>query len=148
MQRIRSHFHRCEATKPLAGCMVVLGRFFLHADFPVWLPPTHFTNQTSPFRLLKRAFGFDAWVPLLVCWPSPAASACGRVTAQNLAPGLICLSMNSVTLIFAQVLDRKRPHDGSIQMILFHENVSILARPANFSVSEAGPFSLDARRSR
>src|SRR6267154_2775267 len=128
------NFQRCGGNKLLAGSGGRFGTLFLRADFPVCCPQSLHQATHRLFGFSRRAFGFDRG----------SAFWCGghRGRPQHFAG----LSRKTWRLAYravpdsghvdvAQVLDRKRSHDGADTNDSVHEKcLHARRRPADFSV--------------
>jgi putative oxidoreductase len=131
----------------LAGRSSRFGTLFLRADFLV-RAPNHFTKQTI-------AFSASQGVPL--AWIAVPLSGLVAIAGglsillgyrAKLGAWLIVLFLIPVTLMLHKFWTARDPMMAQIQMILFMKNVSMLGGALLVSQFGAGPFSLDARRSR
>jgi len=129
------------------GAVVVLGRFFFALIF-LFAAPNHFTRQTI-------AFSASQGVPL-ACIAVPLSGVVAIAGGLSILLGyraklgawLIVLFLIPVTLMLHKFWTVQDPMMAQIQMILFMKNVSMLGGALLISQFGAGPFSLDARRSR
>jgi len=136
-----------EATNFWQGAVVVLGRFFFALIFLI-AAPNHFTKQTIAFSASQ---GVPlAWIAVPL---SGALAIAGGLSIllgyrAKLGAWLIVLFLIPVTLMLHKFWTVADPMMAQIQMILFMKNVSMLGGALLISQFGAGPFSLDARRSR
>lgn len=139
-----------EAISFWQGAVVVLGRFFFALIF-LFAAPNHFTEQTIAF---SSSQGVPlAWIAVPL---SGAVAIAGGLSIllgyrPKLGAWLIVLFLIPVALMlhkFWTVTDPMRAQIQQIQMILFMENVSRLGGALLITQFGAGPFSMDARRSR
>jgi len=136
-----------EATSFWEGAVVVLGRLLFALIFLV-AGANHFN---------KQAIGYAAsqGVPLAsIAVPLSGVLAIGGGLSillgyrAKLGAWLIVLFLIPVTLMMHKFWTVTDPMMTQIQMILFMKNVSMLGGALLISHFGAGPFSLDARRSR
>lgn len=136
-----------EATTLSQGAVVVLGRFFFALIF-VMAGANHFSKQSIGYAV-------SAGVPL----PSIAVPLSGVLAIAGglsilvgyrtkLGAWIIALFLIPVTLMMHNFWTVTDPMMAQIQMILFMKNVSMLGGALLLSHFGAGPFSLDARRTR
>ena len=129
------------------GAVVVLGRFFFALIFLV-AAPNHFTRQTIAFSASQGV----PWASIAVPLSGVLAIAGGLSILlgyrARLGAWLIVLFLIPVTLMLHKFWSVQDPMMAQIQMILFMKNVSMLGAALLLSQFGAGPFSLDARRSR
>jgi putative oxidoreductase len=135
------------ATSFWQGAVVVLGRFFFALIF-LMAGANHFN---------KQAIGYAAsqGVPLAaIAVPLSGVVAIGGGLSillgyrAKLGAWLIVLFLVPVSLMMHKFWTVTDPMMAQIQMILFMKNVSMLGGALLISQFGAGPFSLDARRSR
>src|SRR5712692_11774425 len=136
-----------EARNFSQGAVVVLGRFFFVLIF-LMAGPLHFSKP-------EVAYAAAQGVPLasiLVPFSGVLAIAGGLSILlgyrAKLGAWLIVLFLIPVTLMLHKFWTVTDPMMAQIQMILFMKNVSMLGGALLISQFGAGPFSLDARRSR
>jgi putative oxidoreductase len=135
-----------EAISFWQGAVVVLGRFFFALIF-LFAAPNHFTKQTI-------AFSASQGVPLAsIAVPLSGVAIAGGLSIllgyrAKLGAWLIVLFLIPVTLMLHKFWTVADPMMAQIQMILFMKNISMLGGALLISQFGAGPFSLDARRSR
>jgi putative oxidoreductase len=126
-----------EATNFGQGAVVVLGRFFFALIF-LMAGANHFNKQTIGYAASQGV---------------PLAAIAGGLSIllgyrANLGAWLIVLFLVPVSLMMHKFWTVTDPMMAQIQMILFMKNVSMLGGALLVSQFGAGPFSLDARRSR
>ncbi len=136
-----------EATSFSQGAVVVLGRFFFALIF-LFAAPNHFAKQTIAFSASQGVPFASIAVPL-----SGVVAIAGGLSIllgyrAKLGAWLIVLFLIPVTLMLHKFWTVQDPMMAQIQMILFMKNVSMLGGALLISQFGAGPFSLDARRSR
>jgi putative oxidoreductase len=136
-----------EATGFWQGAVVVLGRF-LFASIFLFAAPNHFTKQTIAFSASQGVPLASIAVPL-----SGVVAIAGGLSIllgyrAKLGAWLIVLFLVPVSLMLHKFWTIQDPMMAQLQMILFMKNVSMLGGALLISQFGAGPFSLDARRSR
>jgi putative oxidoreductase len=129
------------------GAVVVLGRFLFALIF-LMVVPNHFSRQTIAFAASQGVPLASIAVPL-----SGVLSGAGGLSIllgyrAKLGAWLIVLFLVPVTLMMHKFWTVQDPMMAQIQMILFMKNVAMLGAALLISQFGAGPFSLDARRSR
>jgi len=136
-----------EATSFWHGAVVVLGRFFFALIFLV-SGPLHFSKQ-------EVAYAAAQGVPLpsiLVPFSGLLALAGGLSILlgyrAKLGAWLIVLFLVPVTVMMHNFWAVHDPMMAQVHMAFFMKNVSMLGGALLISQFGAGPFSLDARRSR
>jgi putative oxidoreductase len=129
------------------GAVVVLGRFFFVLIF-LMSGPLHFFKQ-------EVAYAAAQGVPLasiLVPFSGVLAFAGGLSILlgyrAKLGAWLLVLFLVPVTVMMHNFWAVHDPMMAQMQMILFMKNVAMLGGALLISQFGAGPFSLDARRSR
>ncbi len=136
-----------EATSSWQGVVVVLGRFFFVLIF-LMAGANHFSRQTIAFSASQGVPLASIAVPL-----SGVLSIAGGLSIllgyrAKLGAWLIVLFLVPVTVMMHKFWLVQDPMMAQIQMILFMKNVAMLGGALLISQLGAGPFSLDARRSR
>src|SRR6266513_819852 len=136
-----------EATSFWQGAVVALGRFFFALIF-LFAAPNHFTKQTIAFSASQGVPLASIAVPL-----SGVVAIAGGLSIllgyrAKLGAWLIVLFLIPVTLMLHKFWTVQDPMMAQMQMILFMKNVSLFGGALLISQFGAGPFSLDARRSR
>jgi putative oxidoreductase len=139
--------HGAEATSFSQGAVVVLGRFFFALIF-LMAGANHFSSQTIAFAASQGVPLASIAVPL-----SGVLSIAGGLSIllgyrARLGAWLIVLFLVPVTVMMHKFWLVQDPMMAQIQMILFMKNVAMLGGALLISQLGAGPFSLDARRSR
>jgi putative oxidoreductase len=127
--------------------LVVLGRFFFALIF-LLAGANHFSKQTIGYAASQGVPLASIAVPL-----SGALAIAGGLSIllgyrAKLGAWLIVLFLVPVTLMMHKFWTVTDPMMAQIQMILFMKNVSMLGGALLITQFGAGPFSLDARRSR
>jgi putative oxidoreductase len=135
------------ATSFWQSAVVVLGRFFFAVIF-VMAGSNHFSKQTIAFSASQGVPLASIAVPL-----SGVLAIAGGLSIllgyrAKLGAWLIVLFLIPVTLMMHKFWTVTDPMMAQLQMILFMKNVSMLGGALLISQFGAGPFSLDARRSR
>jgi putative oxidoreductase len=136
-----------EAISFWQSAVVVLGRFFFALIF-LFAAPNHFTKQTIAFSASQGVPLAGIAVPL-----SGVIAIAGGVSIllgyrAKLGAWLLVLFLVPVTLMLHKFWTVTDPMMAQIQMILFLKSVSMLGGALLITQFGAGPFSLDARRSR
>ena len=139
--------HGAETRSFSQGVVVVLGRFFFALIF-LMAAPNHFSAKTIAFSASQGVPLASIAVPL-----SGVVAIAGGLSIllgyrAKLGAWLIVLFLIPVTLMLHKFWTVTDPMMAQIQMILFMKNVSMLGGALLISHFGAGPFSLDARRSR
>jgi putative oxidoreductase len=136
-----------ETTSFAQGAVVVLGRLFFVLIF-LMSGPLHFSKQDV-------AYAVSAGVPLasiLVPLSGVLAIAGGLSILlgyrAKLGSWLLVIFLVPVTLMMHKFWGVQDPMMAQIQMAMFMKNVSMLGAALLITQFGAGPFSLDARRSR
>jgi putative oxidoreductase len=129
------------------AAVVVLGRFFFALIF-LLASPNHFSRHTIAFAASQGVPLASILVPV-----SGVLGIAGGLSIllgyrAKLGAWLIVLFLVPVTLMMHKFWTVTDPMMWQLQMILFMKNVSILGGVLLISQFGAGPFSLDARRSR
>ncbi len=136
-----------EATSFSQGAVVVLGRFFFVLIF-LMSGPLHFSKQ-------EVAYAAAQGVPLasiLVPFSGVLAFAGGLSILlgyrAKLGAWLLVLFLVPVTVMMHNFWAVRDPMMAQMHMGMFMKNVAMLGSALLISQFGAGPFSLDARRSR
>ena len=129
------------------GAVVVLGRFFFALIF-LMAVANHCSRQPIAFSASQGVPLASIAVPF-----SGVLAIAGGLSVllgyrARLGAWLIALFLIPVTLMMHKFWLVQDPMMAQIQMILFMKNVSMLGGALLISQFGAGPFSLDARRSR
>jgi putative oxidoreductase len=129
------------------GAVVVLGRFFFAVIF-LLAGANHFNKQTIGYAASQGV----PWASIAVPLSGVVAIAGGLSILlgyrAKIGAWLIVLFLIPVTLMMHKFWTVQDPMMAQVQMILFMKNVSMLGGALLISEFGAGPFSLDARRSR
>ena len=136
-----------EAASFWQGTVVVLGRFLFALIF-LMAGANHFNKQTIGYAASQGVPLAAIAVPL-----SGVLAIAGGLSIllgyrAQLGGWLIVLFLVPVSLMMHKFWTVTDPMMAQIQMILFMKNVSMLGGALLISHFGAGPFSLDARRSR
>jgi putative oxidoreductase len=136
-----------ETTSLSQGAVVVLGRFSFALIF-LMAGANHFNRQTIGYAASQGVPLASIAVPL-----SGVLAIAGGLSIllgyrAKLGAWLIALFLVPVTLMMHKFWTVQDPMMAQIQMILFMKNVAMLGGALLISQFGAGPFSLDARRSR
>jgi putative oxidoreductase len=139
--------HGAEARSFPQAAVVVLGRFFYVLIF-LMAGSNHFSKQTIAYAASQGVPLASIAVPL-----SGVLAIAGGLSIllgyrAKLGAWLIVLFLIPVTLMLHKFWAVQDPMMAQIQMILFMKNVAMLGGALLISQFGAGPFSLDARRSR
>ena len=136
-----------EATGYWQGAVVVLGRFFFALIF-LMAGANHFNKQSIGYAASQGVPLAAIAVPL-----SGALAIAGGLSIllgyrAKLGAWLVVLFLVPVTFMMHKFWTVTDPMTAQIQMIMFMKNISMLGGALLVSQLGAGPFSLDARRSR
>ena len=136
-----------EAISSWQGAVVVLGRFLFALIF-LMAGANHFNKQIIGYAASQGVPLASVAVPL-----SGVVAIAGGLSIllgyrAKLGAWLIVLFLVPVSLMMHKFWAVTDPMMAQIQMILFMKNVSMLGGALLISQCGAGPFSLDARRSR
>jgi putative oxidoreductase len=139
--------HGVEATSFSQGAVVVLGRFLFALIF-LMAGANHFNKQTIGYAASQGVPLASILVPL-----SGVIAIAGGLNIllgyrAKLGAWLLVLFLIPVSLMMHKFWTVQDPMLAQLQMILFMKNVSMLGGALLISQFGAGPFSLDARRSR
>jgi len=135
------------ATSLGQGAVVVLGRLLFAVIF-LMAGSNHFNKQTIGYAASQGVPLASIAVPL-----SGVLAMLGGLSIllgyrAKLGAWLIVLFLIPVTLMMHKFWTVSDPMMEQIQMVMFMKNVSMLGGALLISYFGAGPFSLDARRSR
>jgi putative oxidoreductase len=141
------NFQKCTATSFGQGAVAVLGRLLFAVIF-VMAGANHFNKQTIGYAASQGVPLASIAVPL-----SGVLAILGGLSIllgyrARLGAWLIVLFLIPVTLMMHKFWTISDPMMAQIQMVMFMKNVSMLGGALLISHFGAGPFSLDARRSR
>jgi putative oxidoreductase len=136
-----------EAISFRQGAAVVLGRFLFALIF-LMAGANHFNKQTIGYAASQGVPLASVAVPL--SGVLAIAGGLSILLGYRAKPGawLIVLFLIPVTLMMHKFWTVTDPMMAQIQMIMFMKNVSMLGGALLIAQFGAGPFSLDARRSR
>jgi putative oxidoreductase len=136
-----------EATSFSQGAVVILGRFFFVLIF-LMSGPLHFSKQEVAYAAVQGV----PLASLLVPFSGVLAFAGGLSILlgyrAKLGAWLIVLFLVPVTVMMHNFWAVHDPMMAQVHMAFFMKNVSMLGGALLISQFGAGPFSLDARRSR
>jgi putative oxidoreductase len=129
------------------GAVVVLGRFFFALIF-LMAGANHFSRQTIGYAASQGVPLASIAVPL--SGVLAIAGGLSILLGYRAKPGawLIVLFLVPVTLMMHKFWAVQDPMMAQMQMVMFMKNVAMLGGALLISQFGAGPFSLDARRSR
>jgi putative oxidoreductase len=138
--------YRTEAGAP-NGTLVVLGRLLFTLIF-IMSGPNHFSKQMIGYAAAQGVPLASIAVPL-----SGIIALAGGLSIllgyrAKIGAWLIVLFLAVVTPTMHKFWGISNPMTAQMQMIMFMKNVSMLGGALLISQFGAGPFSLDARRSR
>jgi putative oxidoreductase len=136
-----------EATSFWEGVVVVLGRFLFALIF-VMAGANHFNKQTIGYAVSQGVPLAATAVPLAGVLAIVGGLSILLGYRAKLGAWLIVLFLIPVSLMMHKFWTVQDPMMAQIQMIMFMKNVSMLGGALLISQFGAGPFSLDARRSR
>jgi putative oxidoreductase len=136
-----------ENTSVAKGAVVLLGRFFFAAIF-LTAGPNHFAKQTIGYAASQGVPLASIAVPV-----SGLLALIGGLSIllgyrAKVGAWLIALFLTVVTLTMHKFWTVTDPMMAQVQMIMFMKNVAMLGGALLLSQFGAGPWSLDARRSR
>jgi len=136
-----------EATSFWQGALVVSGRFLFALIF-LMAGANHFNKQTIGYAASQGVPLAAIAVPLFG-FPAIAGGLSILLGYRaKLGAWLIVLFLVPVSLMMHKFWTVTDPMMAQIQMVLFMKNVSMLGGALLISQFGAGPFRLDARRSR
>jgi putative oxidoreductase len=136
-----------EASSLPQAAVVVLGRFFYVFIF-LMAGSNHFSKQTIAYAASQGVPLASIAVPLSGLLAIAGGLSILLGYRAKLGAWLIVLFLIPVTLMLHKFWAVEDPMMAQMQMILFMKNVAMLGGALLISQFGAGPFSLDARRSR
>lgn len=136
-----------EATSFWQGAVVVLGRFFFAAIF-LMAGANHFNKQTIGYAASQGVPLASIAVPFAGVLAIAGGLSILLGYRAKLGAWLIVLFLIPVTLMMHKFWTVSDPMMAQMQMIMFMKNASMLGGALLITQLGAGPFSLDARRSR
>jgi putative oxidoreductase len=139
--------HGAETRSFPQGAVVVSGRFFFALIF-LMAGANHFSRQTIAFAASQGVPLASLAVPLSGVLAIAGGLGILLGYRAKLGAWLIVVFLVPVTLMMHKFWTVQNPMMAQMQMILFMKNVSMLGGALLISQFGAGPFSLDARRSR
>ena len=139
--------YSAENTSAANGAIVLLGRLFFAAIF-LTAGPNHFAKQTIGYAASQGVPLASIAVPV-----SGLLAIIGGLSIllgyrPKIGAWLIVLFLALVTPAMHKFWTVTDPMMAQIQMIMFFKNISMLGGALLISQFGAGPWSLDARRSR
>ena len=129
------------------SAVVVLGRFLFALIFVV-AGANHFSKQTIGYAASQGVPLAAIAVPLSGVMAIVGGLSILLGYRAKLGAWLIALFLIPVSLMMHKFWGVQDPTMAQIQMVMFMKNVSMLGGSLLISQFGAGPFSLDARRSR
>src|SRR5260370_22020333 len=139
--------HGVETTSFSQGAVVVLGRFLFALIF-LMAGANHFNKQAIGYAASQGVPLAAITVPLSGVLAIDGGLSILLGYRAKLGVWLIVLFLVPVSLMMHKFWTVTDPMMAQIQMVLFMKNVSMLGGALLVSQFGAGPFSLDARRSR
>jgi putative oxidoreductase len=136
-----------ETATPGRGVVVLLGRLFFALIF-LMSGPNHFSKQTIAYAASQGVPLASIAVPLSGLLALAGGLSILLGYRAKVGAWLIVLFLVPVTFTMHKFWGITDPMTAQIQMIMFMKNVSMLGGALLISQFGAGPFSLDARRSR
>lgn len=136
-----------EARSVPQGAVVVLGRFFFALIF-LMAGANNFSRQAIGYAASQGVPLASIAVPLSAVLAVAGGLSILLGYRAKLGAWLIVLFLVPVTLMMHKFWVVQDPMMAQMQMIMFMKNVSMLGGALLISQFGAGPFSLDARRSR
>jgi putative oxidoreductase len=135
------------ATSFWHGAVVVLGRFLFALIF-LMAGANHFSKQTIGYAASQGVPLASTAVPLAGVLAIAGGLSILLGYRAKLGAWFIVLFLVPVTFMMHKFWTVQDPMMAQIQMIMFMKNISMLGGALLISQFGAGPFSLDARRSR
>jgi putative oxidoreductase len=129
------------------GAVVVLGRLLFAVIF-VMAGSNHFNTQTIGYAASQGVPLASIAVPLSGVFAILGGLSILLGYRAKLGAWFIVLFLVPVTLMMHKFWTVSDPMMAQMQMVMFMKNVSMLGGALLVSYFGAGPFSLDARRSR
>lgn len=136
-----------ETTSFWQGAVVVLGRFLFSLIF-VMAGANHFNRQIIGYAASQGVPWASIAVPLAGVLAIAGGLSIMLGYRARLGALLIVLFLVPVSFMMHKFWTVQDPMMAQIQMIMFMKNLSMLGGALLISHFGAGPFSLDARRSR
>ena len=136
-----------ENTTVAKSAIVFLGRLFFAAIF-VTAGPNHFTKQAIGYAASQGAPLASIAVPVAGLLAIVGGLSILLGYRAKVGAWLIALFLIPVTFIMHKFWTVTDPLMAQIQMIMFMKNVAMLGGALLISQFGAGPWSLDARRTR
>jgi len=139
--------HGVEGNTVLQPVIVLLGRLLFALIF-LMSAPHHFTKAAIAYAAAQGVPLASVAVPLSGVLALLGALSIILGYRARLGAWLIVLFLVPVTLMMHKFWGVPDPRMAQTQMIMFMKNVSMLGGALLISQFGAGPFSIDARRSR
>jgi putative oxidoreductase len=139
--------HGAQASSFPQGAVVVLGRFFFALIF-LMSGPLHFSKQEVGYAAAQGVPLASILVPLSGVLAFAGGLSILLGYRAKLGAWLLVLFLVPVTVMMHNFWAVHDPMMAQIHMGMFMKNVSMLGGALLISQLGAGPFSLDARRSR
>ena len=136
-----------EATSLWQGAVAVLGRFLFALIF-LMAGANHFNKQSIGYGASQGVPLASAAVPLAGVLAIAGGLSILLGYRAKLGAWLIVLFLVPVTFLMHKFWTVQDQMMAQVQMIMFMKNISMLGGALLISHFGAGPFSLDARRSR
>ena len=136
-----------EAISFWQGALAVLGRFLFALIF-LMAGANHFNKQTIGYAASQGVSLASTLVPLAGVLAIAGGLSILLGYRAKLGGWLIVLFLVPVSFMMHKFWTVHDPMMAQIQMIMFMKNISMLGGALLISHFGAGPFSLDARRSR
>ena len=138
---------RAENTSAAKGAVVFLGRLFFATIF-LTAGPNHFAKQTIGYAASQGVPLASIAVPVSGLLALMGGLSILLGYRAKIGAWLIALFLTLVTLTMHKFWTVTDPMMAQVQMIMFMKNVAMLGGALLLSQFGAGPWSLDARRSR
>lgn len=129
------------------GAVVLLGRLFFAAIF-LTAGPNHFTKQAIAYAASQGVPSASVAVPVSGLLAILGGLSIVLGYRAKVGAWLIALFLVPVSFMMHKFWTVSDPMMAQIQMIMFMKNVAMLGGALLISQFGAGPWSLDARRSR
>lgn len=139
--------YAAENTSAAKGAVVLLGRLFFGAIF-LASGPNHFTKQAIGYAASQGVPMASILVPISGLLAIAGGLSIVLGYHAKIGAWLIALFLVPVTFLMHKFWTVSDPMMAQIQMIMFMKNIAMLGGALLISQFGAGPFSLDARRSR
>ena len=136
-----------ETTSAAKGAVALLGRVLFAGIFLIF-GPAHFTKQLIGYAASQGVPLASILVPLSGLLAVTGGLSILLGYRAKLGAWLIVIFLVPVTLMMHKFWAINDPMMAQVQMVMFMKNMAILGGALLISQFGAGPFSLDARRSR